>query len=674
MAVGYRSILELGRADNALIVARDAVRDWVHEKSTRQGLAMQALDLGVDGIHQLGSDMIVTTALIHDDAVGRTQQVFRLVETNQTGRWQVTIVALSDRLDSGVNERPQQTLMIEVDPLDMAADDAILKAKPPRLVRSLLASHPVRSGSVAMTERPVVVDSDGIEKVLSAISDPDRSAAVVVAASLDGVDTDTWTDVVASLLRDSLGVSTGFVLTVEATQSINRRLPYGFHINRGGIRTFAPGADLSDDTDQYRHRYLGPQTFARHIDYRRSRGRMRLVVNAGFAATHAQRARRRFVELSLPPHVRRAIDSLRSAELKVERNEAALPVVATVTEPRPVPRPSVPSEPSETPQPIRREEQPQGRSSTGQPEESAAQPTAPTGTPPESAVLHVPVWMDALQELVESTTGAQEVTVDSIRRIANVIATSKRSVDVAERQLEEVFDEWQRTEEERDGLRDELVDAYLESTSASETAQDYQRRFEHYQRLLLEAERYEDLVVPDEDERWTPPEDFDEFLLRVSGDGKVVEPVSDYIVFTGDRDAALAIDDRDQTSRYVRHMWDFVKVLDSFASVRDGGFEGDVRAYLNADNVIGHKCTHRQHAATESESVRTRKAWHDERLFPVPPSVQSDGRVHMLAHFRPSHNNTFAPRMHYYDDTANTGKVYIGYIGRHLSNTKTSSM
>jgi hypothetical protein len=282
--------------------------------------------------------------------------------------------------------------------------------------------------------------------------------------------------------------------------------------------------------------------------------------------------------------------------------------------------------------------------------------------------------MDALRQLVESTTGSPEVTTEAIREIATRSARMNRSLEVAERQLEDLFDEWQRAEEERDALRAELEDAYLESQIATETALEHQRRFEHFQRLLLEAKRFDDLIVPDDDEHWAPPEDFEEFLLRVSGDGKDIIPVSDYVVFTGDHDSALAIDDRDQNSRYVRHMWDFVKVLDSFATARDTGFEGDVRAYLTSDEIIGHKCTQRQHAASESESVRSRKAWLDERLFPVPSGVHPGGRVHMLAHFRPSHNNTFAPRMHYYDDTANTGKVYIGYIGRHLSNTNTSSM
>lgn len=46
----------------------------------------------------------------------------------------------------------------------------------------------------------------------------------------------------------------------------------------------------------------------------------------------------------------------------------------------------------------------------------------------------------------------------------------------------------------------------------------------------------------------------------------------------------------------------------------------------------------------------------------------------MWAYFKCSKDGTKSPRMHYYDDTDNTGKIYIGYIGPHLTNRQTSSM
>ena len=44
----------------------------------------------------------------------------------------------------------------------------------------------------------------------------------------------------------------------------------------------------------------------------------------------------------------------------------------------------------------------------------------------------------------------------------------------------------------------------------------------------------------------------------------------------------------------------------------------------------------------------------------------------MFAHFRTSHSDTNDPRMYYLIDNDHTHKVYIGYIGPHLTNTKTN--
>lgn len=63
--------------------------------------------------------------------------------------------------------------------------------------------------------------------------------------------------------------------------------------------------------------------------------------------------------------------------------------------------------------------------------------------------------------------------------------------------------------------------------------------------------------------------------------------------------------------------------------------------------------------------------WSAERVFSVPTTVREGGTVLMEAHFKPTWRDTFAPRLYYYDDVAGTGKVYIGYIGQHLTNTQT---
>ena len=51
--------------------------------------------------------------------------------------------------------------------------------------------------------------------------------------------------------------------------------------------------------------------------------------------------------------------------------------------------------------------------------------------------------------------------------------------------------------------------------------------------------------------------------------------------------------------------------------------------------------------------------------------VNACGKVFMGAHLRIGGGGT-APRLHYFDDCSGTGKIYIGYMGLHLRNTRTN--
>jgi len=44
----------------------------------------------------------------------------------------------------------------------------------------------------------------------------------------------------------------------------------------------------------------------------------------------------------------------------------------------------------------------------------------------------------------------------------------------------------------------------------------------------------------------------------------------------------------------------------------------------------------------------------------------------MTAHFKLGRIGMVSPRLYFFDDYTKTGKVYIGYIGPHLTNTQTN--
>lgn len=127
-------------------------------------------------------------------------------------------------------------------------------------------------------------------------------------------------------------------------------------------------------------------------------------------------------------------------------------------------------------------------------------------------------------------------------------------------------------------------------------------------------------------------------------------------------------------SRYVAAFWSYILVLRDYMRARESGdfSGGNVHDYL-ANPPDGYRtCSASRHKSNESDTVKGNEKMRRERTRPVPTAVDPRGEVEMWAHFAPTHCDQNAPRMHYYPDTEKTRKVYIGYIGRHLTNTKTN--
>ena len=77
------------------------------------------------------------------------------------------------------------------------------------------------------------------------------------------------------------------------------------------------------------------------------------------------------------------------------------------------------------------------------------------------------------------------------------------------------------------------------------------------------------------------------------------------------------------------------------------------------------------HSTQESDSVERSPRLRKLRVFPVPRDVCPDGAIFMGAHFKIARKGLVSPRMHYHD-AGHTGKIYVGYIGKHLPNAHTN--
>jgi hypothetical protein len=131
---------------------------------------------------------------------------------------------------------------------------------------------------------------------------------------------------------------------------------------------------------------------------------------------------------------------------------------------------------------------------------------------------------------------------------------------------------------------------------------------------------------------------------------------------------AQEIDRHAKGPLWARKVWDAFQALQAYASTKaDTGFQGNFLSYCQASSPPGRRIPADWVALGESESVDNNATFRSARVFAVPREVDPSGSVYMDQHIRLEKGSDPAPRIHFYDDTAGaTGKIYVGYLGRHL--------
>ena len=133
------------------------------------------------------------------------------------------------------------------------------------------------------------------------------------------------------------------------------------------------------------------------------------------------------------------------------------------------------------------------------------------------------------------------------------------------------------------------------------------------------------------------------------------------------------LDDFDPLGTWAARAWDMLRVLDGYAAARRRGeFSKGVHAYLGHTPPGRPGYAPGAHSTQESDSVERSPRLRKLRVFPVPRDVRPDGAIFKGAHFKIARKGLVSPRMHYHDDAGQAGKIYVGYIGRHLPNAHTN--
>lgn len=143
-------------------------------------------------------------------------------------------------------------------------------------------------------------------------------------------------------------------------------------------------------------------------------------------------------------------------------------------------------------------------------------------------------------------------------------------------------------------------------------------------------------------------------------------PSTKYLIFTGSLEGVKWANEQVDIAP-LQKCWNTLRSLEEYATSK--ATEDYARGYmdfLKDDSVDAFKVPSALISPREGEQVASNPDLYKHRVLPVPLEVSPDGFVYMQAHAKLRVTGGSAIRMHFYDDTANTGRIYIGHLGKHL--------
>lgn len=701
MARGYRAIVELDGKESALQTADRIFHEWAHNKYPLEGRSAR-IECEEEGIYRFGeltsrkgsvADIVATKLTETSEDKHYERQLLEMVERTGDGhqQWTTRIFAMHATKESNYRD----VVWIEVTPpRDFEGD-----AKPPRLVRDLISEGHCNDRGMPLSESLQSISDDRqVEELIGWIRDERRRASVVVAAPLtdgsgegDLVAECRWKEILGSLTKDSLGCASYFLLTPDAYRQFREWIGEECVMPRGSLRTYLPGFRPDDPTDRFRHRVLSAATLLRGYDEKNKRFRPEL--SAIIARTPCEY----LWEKGLDKELRRAqapLDKKRltvptfyplreateSAELLDERVRQRVAESLSVLSHEAV----LPVEESSKPELVK----PEGAAPGAHVSDGSGSAVVAEPAPQRSESPHL-AWYEPLRRLIrrflpsfsprtpaDLTSGVMALSsgLDSMNRTYDELSSERDKLSGELQAAKELLDGAADDSEEIRTLKEDYDNLDRELSEAQEERENLARRNQYLEWKVknpgaTDVER--DFVEEQLDARPTCMSEFFDRMTLGSFD-----TVTNYVVLSdpdGMMEDILKLDAL-ASSRYAAEFWNYVLVLRDYMRAREAGdfAGGNVHDYL-ANPPEGYRtCSAARHKSNESETVKGNEKMRRERTRPVPREVDPSGEIEMWAHFAPTHCDQNAPRMYYYADTKTTGKVYIGYIGRHLTNTRTN--
>jgi len=235
------------------------------------------------------------------------------------------------------------------------------------------------------------------------------------------------------------------------------------------------------------------------------------------------------------------------------------------------------------------------------------------------------------------------------------------------RDAEQLLAELVAVEEERDRLQQELEWQILEAEEAAAEANDARSRVRWLEQRLGEANIFL-AGVP------TPEAEVPALATTCVEALDLAKRHLDLVV-VGDTEAyAEGLDQHIKAGTWGRKAWQALQALQSYAKAKSAGeWSGNFLSFCRSSPPGCQVIPAEWVAAAENETTTKNPKFRRARTFSVPTGVSPDGEAYMEEHIKLEKGSDPAPRLHFWDDTGGkTGKIFVGYLGRHLPSFETN--
>ncbi|MER0443094.1 hypothetical protein ABR738_00635 [Streptomyces sp. Edi4] len=261
--------------------------------------------------------------------------------------------------------------------------------------------------------------------------------------------------------------------------------------------------------------------------------------------------------------------------------------------------------------------------------------------------LHQPEAAEsALKDEVALLTGLLEVASDQLQEEGRTLQLAEQTNTSLAEQLQAAVT-----------AREAEMEDHLLTLTALERAQAESDRLRE---LLMSQGRWEEVAAATE-ALPAIPASFEELWARIAA--------FEHVRVTADRRITLGLDEHAEARTWAAKAWSGLAALNSYAEHRLQGRAGGFRHFCQ-DPPAGAR-VYPVNQIAMAESTATMQAFGRERMFPA-----LDGElVEMQPHLKLAGRGNLCPRVHFLDDVAGTdasGLVIVGYLGPHLTNTRTS--